>query len=821
MDHNTSTAHGGRAGAPTATGVDIGTDPTAARTRALTEAVLAHTQDVIITFDPDGTITWASPSAYSVFGAAASTLVGTNGIEIVHPDDRARVLAELSLLDGIGDHVRTEFRIDLDGEVRWIEETVTNLLDEPNVHTLIGNVRDITERHEAEVALGYQVNHDPLTGLANRRLLVESLESSLARSAASRRHTGVVFIDLDDFKAVNDRLGHVDGDEVLRAIGELFEGLVDPGDTVARFGGDEYVVCLDDVASADELLGRVARLQVGLRAPFRFRNQAQTLTASFGMALSTTGSDPEGLLRNADAALRAAKKAGRGRSELFDDVLHSDLRDRQELASQLAVALDAGLVTTHFQPEVALRTGALVGFEALARWDHPTRGSVSPTEFIELAELSGTIGQLGRQVLADGCQALASWIDRMPEQHLSLAVNVSPVQLADPGFPADVQSAIRAAGIPAGRVCLEVTESSLMDPDIAVEALRNLKAIGVSIAIDDFGTGYSSLSRLKRFPVDLLKIDRSFVAGLGSDPEDEVIVATVITLARSLGIDVIAEGVESQDQVEMLAGYGCELGQGYLWSQALPADEALRYAGRDEPLAHATGSRAAPSAFSPQRGETSNTLALLVHELAAPITVIGGYAQLARHLPGPEDTSLLETALGAIERAAADMTEILSAMADTRALDEGTLDIDRRPVDVPDLLSETVAERSMAGGSNPITLAPCDHVRACIDAAWTRQILTNLLSNAETWSPPGTPIEIHTETTDRTILVSVIDRGPGVAADRIGDLFRKFSRPDRSNSGTGLGLYVARKLARAQGGDIRYLRAESGGSEFIVTLPRG
>ncbi|MGN6693669.1 MAG: EAL domain-containing protein, partial [Aquihabitans sp.] len=330
----------------------------------------------------------------------------------------------------------------------------------------------------------------------------------------------------------------------------------------------------------------------------------------------------------------------------------------------------------------------------------------------------------------------------------------------------------------------------------------------------------------KRFPVDLLKIDRSFVDGLGSDPEDEVIVATVVNLARSLGLDVIAEGVESQEQLDVLATYGCELGQGFLWSPALTAEEAVRYAAHHEPLRHAATAPAAPSTLGPHRVETTNTLALLVHELAAPITVIGGYAELARHLPGPEDTSLLDTALGAIERAAADMTEILSAMADTRALDEGTLDIDRRCVDVPGLLSETVAERAMASGNNPITLAPCDPVDGYIDAAWTRQIFTNLLSNAETWSPPDTPIEIHFETTERTVLVSVIDRGPGVPADRIGDLFRKFSRPDRSNKGTGLGLYVARKLARAQGGDIRYLRAgangngESGGSEFIVTLPR-
>ncbi|MCU1369028.1 MAG: sensor-containing diguanylate cyclase/phosphodiesterase [Ilumatobacteraceae bacterium] len=670
------------------------------------------------------------------------------------------------------------------------------------------------------LALEYEANHDSVTGLPNRRLFVEALEASLERTAGSGRHTGAVFVSLDGFKTINDRFGHVDGDEVLRAVGELFEGLVDDGDTVARFGGDVFVVCMDDVAGPDELLARVTRLQFCLRAPFRVRSQSHTLSASIGMALSTSGTGAETLLRNADVAMHAAKQAGGSRAELFDEGLYAALQHHQELSAEIAAAIDNGEFKTHFQPEVALRTGTLVGFEALARWDHPKRGWLGPSEFLDIAEMSGTISELGRQVLADGCQALASWLDRAPEQHLSVAVNVSPFQLADPGFPSDVRSAIREAGVPAGRVCLEVTESSLMDPDAAAEALRNLKAIGVTIAIDDFGTGYSSLARLKRFPVDLLKIDRSFVAGLGSDPEDEVIVATVVNLARSLGIDVIAEGVESQEQLEILASYGCELAQGFLWSPALPPDEAASYAASDEPLRHATTAPSAPTTLVPQRVEATNTIALLVHELATPITVIGGYADLARHLPGPEDTTLLDTALGAIERAAADMTEILSAMADTRALDEGTLSLDRHPVDVPDLLSETVAERSMANGRNPITLAPCDPVCGLIDAAWTRQIFTNLLSNAETWSPPSTPIEIHIEPTERTILVSVIDRGPGVAADRIGDLFRKFSRPDRSNKGTGLGLYVARKLARAQGGDIRYLRADSGGSQFVVELPR-
>jgi diguanylate cyclase (GGDEF)-like protein len=401
----------------------------------------------------------------------------------------------------------------------------------------------------------------------------------------------VVFIDLDEFKVVNDRFGHVDGDEILRASGALLEAVVGGGDTVARVGGDEYVVCCDDVGDVADLLGRAARFEASLRNPFRIRGQVHTLTASIGVALSSAGTPAEALLRNADAAMYAAKQAGGARLELFDDVLYTDVRRRQELAAEIAGALAGGQFQTYFQPEVAVRTGTLVGFEALARWQHPQRGIIAPAEFIEVAEASGHIGQLGRLVLGDGCRALASWLASSPERRLSVAINVSPVQLADPTFPDDVRAAIHAEGVPAGLLCLEVTESSLMDADAAAEALCNLKAIGVTIAIDDFGTGYSSLARLKRFPVDLLKIDRSFVAGLGTDPEDEVIVATVVNLAHSLGIDVIAEGVETQAQLDLLATYGCELGQGHLWSPAMPRAGASAFAARQKPLRHAVATQ--------------------------------------------------------------------------------------------------------------------------------------------------------------------------------------------------------------------------------------
>jgi predicted signal transduction protein with EAL and GGDEF domain len=389
---------------------------------------------------------------------------------------------------------------------------------------------------------------------------------------------------------VNDAFGHSGGDRVLHDVGQRIAACVGETDTVARLGGDEYVVACDDLEGMDELAAIAARIRRGLSLPFRADGEAVTINASIGVAISGNEAPAEVLLRNADMAMYAAKEAGGNRIEHFDDALYAQARRRHEVMSEIERGLALGQFHTFFQPEVDLTDDSLFGFEALVRWTHPVQGLVSPGDFIPLAEQSGAVVRVGQQVLRDSCLALQSWPTeaRAPSsgrtRQLMTSVNLSPVQVADPGLTDMVQQVLEETGVEPGQLCLEVTESTLMDFDMAAKALGSLKDLGVSIAIDDFGTGYSSLSRLKLFPVDFLKIDRSFISGLGREAEDDAIVSAMISLSHSLGVDVIAEGIETADQLERLREFGCRYGQGYLWSRPVPPDGAARLARTAGPL---------------------------------------------------------------------------------------------------------------------------------------------------------------------------------------------------------------------------------------------
>jgi EAL domain-containing protein (putative c-di-GMP-specific phosphodiesterase class I) len=486
--------------------------------------------------------------------------------------------------------------------------------------------------------------------------------------------------------------------------------------------------------------------------------------------------------------------------------------------AELEQALADDQIVVRFQPIVDLRTGGLFGFEALARWAHPQRGLIEPDAFIPLAERAGLIGAVGRTVLTAACRALADWSNQRPDQSLTVAVNISASQLADPDLALDVSAALLASGIAPGRLCLEVTETALLDAAVAAAALRRLKTIGVAIGIDDFGTGYSSLSRLKRFPVDFLKIDQSFVAGLGTDPEDEAIVSAVIALGRALGLQVIAEGVETAAQLAFVTRRGCAFGQGFLWSPALPEIEALVCAGGNRVFTHAPAP-ASPADDGPTRPVT-DAMAILVHELTTPLAVIHGYAEVVNDLPPDERPERLQQALDAILRQTQTMTAIVRSVEDMRLIEEGRLTLDRGPVDLAELAAELQRDIAVAGAASPIEVVVDSPVTADVDPARCRQILMNLITNAVSWSPPGRPVEVRLGAgSPGFVNVSVIDHGPGVPVSRGGDLFRKFSRLDHSRTGTGLGLYIARALARAHGGDLRHCRAATGGTEFVVELP--
>ena len=433
----------------------------------------------------------------------------------------------------------------------------------------------------AERALLHQAFHDTLTALPNRALFADRLGQALARRERRPTEAAVLFLDIDRFKWVNDSLGHAAGDELLVGVAHRLQRVLRPGDTVARFGGDEFVVLCEEMGSGDEALLVADRMRHVLAAPFELGGREIGLTASIGIALASTSTHdtPDALLRDADAAMYRAKERGRDRVELFDDQMRSRAMARLETESALRRALEYGQMKVYYQPVVKLSTGRVAGVEALVRWNHPERGLVSPSEFITVAEETGLIVALGGFVLTEACLQVARWNCRHPASPpLTVSVNLSAHQLRTRGLRDLVIRALKQSGLQPRFLCLEITETALVeDADASRAALDGLKDLGVTLAVDDFGTGYSSLIYLRRFPVGVLKIDRSFVVGLGTNAEDTAIVSGVVGLARALGMLAVAEGVETPEQAVRLAELGCPLGQGYHWSKPLSARQMERW----------------------------------------------------------------------------------------------------------------------------------------------------------------------------------------------------------------------------------------------------
>ena len=441
-------------------------------------------------------------------------------------------------------------------------------------------VRYAVERKHAETALAHQALHDPLTGLPNRLLFVDRLTQALARSARSRRSVAVLFVDLDRFKVVNDSLGHAAGDRALMCLAERLTSALRPGDTVARFGGDEFTVLCDELDNDDEAGTMAERIASVVATPIDLNGAEMVLSASIGIALGDGGpsAPAETLIRNADAAMYRAKERGRSGWVLFNDEIHRRAVERLDTEVALRRALETGGLRVHYQPIVHSDTGELAGFEALVRWQHPTRGLLMPHAFIDLAEETGLIEPLDAWVLDEACRQARRLLDIGPaDSHLTMTVNVTGRELARPDFPLAVANTLQRNGLPSRHLCLEMTESTLVDDaDTTHQTLAELRDLGVHLAVDDFGSGYSTLGNLKRFPVDVIKIDRSFVVGLGRDQRDMAITMATVRLAKALGLTTIAEGVEEIEQLEVLRMFGCDMVQGYGIARPLPAEEAER-----------------------------------------------------------------------------------------------------------------------------------------------------------------------------------------------------------------------------------------------------
>jgi diguanylate cyclase (GGDEF)-like protein/PAS domain S-box-containing protein len=540
-------------------------------------AVIDTAGDAFIGIDDAGMITEWNHQAQATFGWSRADVLGRSVADLIIPEDLAAHPAGLGRFLGMGVGAILGRRLVMrararDGRAFPIELTVWS--------TPVGSggglnafVRDISERKNLEGELVRQALHDPLTGLPNRTLMLDRLGHALARGERGGVAVTVLFLDLDGFKTINDSLGHAAGDRVLAGMSERLGGALRPSDTIARIGGDEFAVLLEDTSTVDA--ARIAqRIGEALESPFMIDGHEAFTQASIGVATGSPGEHTaDDLIRNADLAMYKAKAQGKAGYVVFESGMHRAVVERLEFEADLRRALGLEEFFLLYQPVVRLADGSVVGMEALIRWKRCGGAVVSPDQFIPVAEETGLIRDIGRWVLQEACRQTAAWqSEHAPTPALRLSVNLSARQLQDPGLVKDVEAVLVSSGLDPACLIIEITESLLMsEPEVAVQRLQELKGLGVRLAIDDFGTGYSSLSYLRRFPVDVLKIDRSFVTALGTGPEDGALAHAIVMLGRTLRLRVVAEGIETAAQLAELQVLECEYGQGYLFARPLTA----------------------------------------------------------------------------------------------------------------------------------------------------------------------------------------------------------------------------------------------------------
>jgi len=552
------------------------------RSEARFAALVQNSSDLITVVGPDAKITYQSSSSEHVLGYAPEDLVGTRFDRLIVGNDARRLLRLLA--DGGtyagGDEEAMECTLRHgDGEPRQFEILHTNLLADEQVHGIVLNGRDISERKAFEAQLAHQAFHDPVTNLANRALFLEQARRAIGRAVREERGLGVIFLDIDDFKTINDSLGHVAGDEALVGVAKRLSDSLRPSDTAARFGGDEFIVLLEDLGSDRAALEVAERILESLRRPLTVAGKELSVHASIGISTLDRDSiaSADELVRDADAAMYVAKRDGKGGCRLFESAMHTSVAARLELRSDLQRALENDQFELYYQPIVRLSDGEVTGLEALLRWHHPDRGLVAPMDFIPFAEESGQIVPIGRWALRTAClQAIALQPISMGHP-LLICVNLSVRQLEHPDVVKHVRDALTESGLDPGLLTLEITESMLVDdPDAAIRTLIELRALGARIAMDDFGTGYSSLSYLSRFPLDALKMDRSFLRP-DADSHAVDLSSAIVSLGASLGLHVVAEGIESEEQMSRLRDLGCGFGQGFYFARPMDRLALLEY----------------------------------------------------------------------------------------------------------------------------------------------------------------------------------------------------------------------------------------------------
>ncbi|HUR18487.1 MAG TPA: EAL domain-containing protein [Acidimicrobiales bacterium] len=567
-------------------------------------SLVQNSSDVITVIDADTTVRYQTPSVEEVLGYEPSHMLGTRLIDLVHPEDTSRLVTfcnDSVLRVGMSSPFEVRMRR-RDGAWLDLEMVSNNLLYDTNVGGIVLTARDVSERKSFESQLTHKAFHDDLTGLANRALLSDRVRHALARRKLAGEHLAVMFLDVDDFKTVNDSLGHAAGDTVLVAVAERLATCLRPADTTARLGGDEFAVLLEDT-NRDEAIGLAERIITTLHQPLDVDGVEIFVGASVGIAMAEGDqTTPEELLRNADLAMYLAKSQGKGLWRLFEPGMHAAVRKRLDLNAELQRALAHDDFVVYYQTIVDLATRRIVGVEALVRWMHPERGIIAPAEFMPMAEETGLIVPLGLWVLEEACRTAKLFSSAAGP--VGMSVNLSQKQLQQPGLVDDVSGALERSGIAPSRLTLEITESVVMEDAAATIAVLNqLRGLGMRLAIDDFGTGYSSLSYLRQLPIDVLKLDKEFVDGIASGSRDAVLPKTVVELANTLGLHMVAEGIETEEQLDSLRRWKCELGQGYLFAKPVPADALVQMLRREPATLLAVTNE--PRPFQARSGTTS------------------------------------------------------------------------------------------------------------------------------------------------------------------------------------------------------------------------
>ena len=540
------------------------------------------------TAEPDGKLDYVNSRTLDYFNRSTDEMIGEGWQKLIHPDDLEECLDRWRRSIKTGEYYETDFRLRRhDGEYRWFAARATAGRDsEGNIVKWFGTNTDIDGQRQSEAKLNYYAKHDPLTDLPNRVEFMTHLQAAIERANDHESAKfAVLFLDLDRFKVINDSLGHMVGDKLLKQIATRLRTYIRPGDIVARLGGDEFTILLNRTGGISDVEMVAERLQRNLSTPFEIDGYEVFTSASIGIIVSDEIiRKPEDFLRDADSAMYRAKEAGKARYEIFDREMHARSLNQLEIETDLRHAVENQQFEIFYQPIVKLQSPSIREFEALIRWRHPKRGLLEPDEFISVAEETGMIVPIGGWILKEACRQVAKWQSKYAFP-LAVSVNLSARQLLYPNFIPQVTEILAETGLNSRHLKLEVTESTVMeDGEKSLRVLRDLNALGISLSTDDFGTGYSSLSYLQQYPFDRLKIDRSFVLKMDTDPKSAAIVKTILALGENLGLEVVAEGIETERHCEMLKALGCSYGQGYLFSRPVglaDVEEILRTAAQD------------------------------------------------------------------------------------------------------------------------------------------------------------------------------------------------------------------------------------------------